>query len=175
MRPESGLSKGREVALWRDSQPGAFVIHDRLLNRSHRPAFLGLGNRRDEFGRPARVHYFLGRLPVLVELPVALGARVRRIQDGAVEERIGHRGTSLGDGRNGDGRNTVMYLRSPSQRAWPEPARRHSFRFKMIMRNSRLESIEDVTEIRKYARGTNRLRLPLDLNRADRQKIWGKK
>lgn len=153
MRPESGLSKGREVALWRDSQPGAFVIHDRLLNRSRRPAFLGLGNRRDEFGRPARVHYFLGRLPVLVELPVALGARVRRIQDRAVEERIGHRGTSLWDGRN-----TVVYLRSPSQRAWPESARRHSFRFKMIMRNSRLESIEDVTEIRKYVLYNHRQR-----------------
>ena len=51
---------------------------------------LWLRNRRDELGAPTPVQDLLSRLPLGVQFPVPLWALVGRVQDGMVEEWVGH-------------------------------------------------------------------------------------
>src|SRR5690606_4117488 len=67
----------------------AFVEAQLRLRSSACPLFR-LRDRRDERNLAALLDDPLGRLTVLVELPVAARVLVWRIQDGLVEERVGH-------------------------------------------------------------------------------------
>ena len=51
---------------------------------------LRLWNRRDELGAPTAVQDLMRRLPLEVQLPVPLWALIGRIQDGVIEEWVGH-------------------------------------------------------------------------------------
>lgn len=73
------------VLLGRSRQALAFVEDEAGLLL----VLLRLRNRGDEFGVTPRLDDPLGRLPVLVQLPVAGGVGVRRIEDGALEEGVG--------------------------------------------------------------------------------------
>jgi len=53
--------------------------------------FLRLRDRRNELSTPAALDNLLGRLSLGIKLPVLLWARIRRIQDRAIEKWIGHR------------------------------------------------------------------------------------
>src|SRR5690606_1574441 len=66
-----------------------FIQAQLRLSASAR-ALLRLRNRRDQRDFAARLDDLLGRLALLIELPVPAGVLVGRVQDGTVEEGVGH-------------------------------------------------------------------------------------
>ncbi len=81
--------RGGIVLLLLRGKPLAFVEHDVLLC-GHGSAFLRLRNRRNEL-RPATVfENLLCRLAALIKFPVPPRRLIGRVEDGVIEERIGH-------------------------------------------------------------------------------------
>lgn len=70
------------------------LVKDHLLLARRSFALLRLGNRGDKFRTAAGLDNLLGRLPGRVQLPMPMGAVIRRIQDGMVKKGIGHRRAS---------------------------------------------------------------------------------
>ena len=68
------------------------LIENHLALRSGISALLRLRNGRDELGLAPFRDNPLGGLPVIVQLPMPARALVGRVQDGVVEEGIGHGG-----------------------------------------------------------------------------------
>ena len=78
----------RIVLLLLGREPLAFVEDElRLL---YVAALLRLRDRRDELGAAASLDDLLRRLALVVELPVAGGVLVGRVEDRALEEGVGH-------------------------------------------------------------------------------------
>ena len=91
----NGVDEGRMlVPLSLGGKAPAFVEQDRGLLFRLSPFLPGLWNGRDELGGPSTPDDLLGRLPVLVQLPMARRVLVRRVEHGLVEERMGQDDTS---------------------------------------------------------------------------------
>jgi hypothetical protein len=70
---------------------GAFALienEDLLLDTDF--AFLRLGDRRYEFGAATGFDNFLRGLSRFIQFPMPCRRRIRRVQYGVIEERIGH-------------------------------------------------------------------------------------
>ena len=70
-------------------QPFAFVEHELLLCVGAF-ALPGLGNRRDKLCAAAALDNLLGRLPLVIKLPVPRRVGIGRVQDRMVEKWIRH-------------------------------------------------------------------------------------
>ena len=71
-------------------KPLAFIKDELLLLGSRFILLLGFGDRCNELGPPAVLDDLLGRLPLVVQLPVAGGIGVGGVQNGVFEEFILH-------------------------------------------------------------------------------------
>ena len=67
------------------------LIEDHLVLIRRAFALLRFRDGSDKLRRPPFGDFSLGRLSVLVEFPVLLRALVGRVQDGVIEEGVGHR------------------------------------------------------------------------------------
>lgn len=80
------------------------LVEDQVLLRGCLAlALFRLGYGCEEVGAPARFQDLLGRLTLLVQLPVARRARVRRIQDRMIKERVRHIEARKSSGRSAVG------------------------------------------------------------------------
>ncbi len=77
------------VLLLRRGKAQALVEHHALLDR-RAFALLGLGDRRDEIGLAAGFNDLLRRLSRGIELPMPPWAVVGGVEDGVLEEGVGH-------------------------------------------------------------------------------------
>ena len=80
---------GREVVRLLLRRKASALVEVQLLLTAPAP-LLRLRDRGDELGPAPPVDQVSGRLTRLVELPVLTRVLVRRVDDRAVEERVGH-------------------------------------------------------------------------------------
>ena len=84
---------GVVILLGFSGKPFAFVKQQlRLFSRSL--AFLGFGDRRNEFSATTGFDDFLGGLACFIQFPMSAGILVGRVQDGPFEELAIHGSTS---------------------------------------------------------------------------------
>lgn len=77
------------ILLGRRREPLAFVEHELLLGGGP-GALAGFRNGCDEGGAAAALEHLLGRLPLLIKLPVPHRAGIGRVQDRMVKKGIAH-------------------------------------------------------------------------------------
>src|SRR5688500_6549959 len=84
------INDGSDVILLFLIREALALVEHHLLLGSLAFALLWLWNRRNELSAPALIDDLLGRLTILVELPMAIGELVRRVEDRLFEECVGH-------------------------------------------------------------------------------------